>query len=297
MTAAPLLAAAAIVLAGVAVERPAAAQMVPEPPPLKHERGEEGFTDSEQLPESVRGAELEQKLEAQMPLEATFRDEHGQSVTLGDYFDGERPVIVNFGFYECPALCPMVWQGMTQAFNDMGWSPGEQFEVVTISVSPTETPEQAAEHKQRWVTALDEPEVARDGWHFLVGDEAAIAEVAQAVGFGYKAIPEEPGQFAHQAAIVIVSPDGRVMRYMGGIDFPPQTLRLSLVEASEGKVGSLVDLAVLFCATFDSESNSYKIAMGAMRAGGAATVVGLLVAVGVMVRVGRRRRQAVSTEA
>lgn len=281
---------AVVMLAALAWPTAAGAQMVPEPPPLKHERAADGFTDPGELPEEVRGAGLEQKLEAEAPLDAAFVNAAGEAVTLGDYFTDDRPVLLSFGYYECPGLCPMVWQGMSQAFGEMGWTPGDEFEVVTISVSASETPEQAREAKAHWTGRLDDPETAATGWHFLVGEADAIARVANAVGFGYNALPDDPGQYAHQAAIVIMSPDGRVMRYMGGTTYPPQTLRLSLVEASEGKVGSMMDQVVLFCSAFDAESNSYKLAMGAMRAGGALTVAGLILGVALMVRIGRRRR-------
>lgn len=285
------------VLAALVVPPSAVAQMVPAPPPLRHEREADPFANPGELPEEHRGAEVEQKLEAPMPLDATFLDEAGRQVQLGDYFDGELPVVVNFGFYECPMLCPMVWQRMAQAFDEMGWTPGREFRVVTISVSPTETPEQALEHKQRLIERFDDPEMAASGWHFLVGEADQIARAAEAVGFGYKPLAGEEGQFAHQAALVLTSPDGRVMRYMDGIAILPQTLRLSLVEASEGRVGSFMDRVFLFCSSFDTESNSYKLAMGMMRTGAALTVTGLVAAVLVMIRIGRRRRETMSITA
>ena len=284
---------AAVILASVMIIGPAnplAAQMVPSPPPLERDRTDDPFSDPGELPEDHRGAELQQKLEAPLPLDAKFLDESGQPVELGDYFDGERPVLLNFGFYECPMLCPMTWQRMAQAFDDMGWTPGREFRALTISVSPTETPEQAVEHKQRLLDRFDEPDTVAGGWHFLVGEEDQIARAAEAVGFGYQEVAGEQGQFVHQAALILLSPDGRVMRYMDGIAISPQTLRLSLVEASEGRVGSMMDRVFLFCSSFDPESNSYQLAMGMMRTAAGITLAGLGTAIVVMVRIGRRRR-------
>lgn len=271
------------------------AQMVPAPPPLDSRRGGGPSAATRnvkgELPDPYQDAGITQKLEAQLPLDATFVDATGQTVQLGDYFDGERPVLVNMAYYDCPALCPAVWSGMVTAFGQMSWTPGDEFEVITISVSDVETPEQASQKKSELIKRLGRPEAA-EGWHFLTGEVNQIEQVAEAIGFGYKPIPQKQSQFAHEAAIMVLSPDGRVMRYMGGISFPANTLRFSMVEATDGKVGSLMDQIAMFCSHYDPSSNTYKWASWVMRAGGGLTVVVLASAIAVMVKVGRRRRAA-----
>ncbi|MFW6028256.1 MAG: SCO family protein [bacterium] len=291
------LATAAILAVGLLTWTAAAvshAQMVPAPPPLNGDRNRSRPPTRNiegELPEQYKGAGVTQKLEAQLPLDATFVDSTGKTVQLGDYFDGERPMLVNMAYYECPALCPAVWSGMVASFGNMRWTPGEEFEVLTISVSDSETPEQAREKKQELIDRLGRPEAA-EGWHFLTGETEQIARVAEAIGFGYKPVPQKQSQFAHEAAIMVLSPDGRVMRYLGGVKFPASTLRLSMVEATEGKVGSLMDQIAMFCSHYDPSSNTYVWAKWVMRAGGGLTLVVLGSAIAVMVKVGRRRRAA-----
>ena len=271
----------------------AEAQMVPAPPPLNQSRNSGGSVNGE-LPDAYKGVDITQNIEAQLPLDATFVDSEGKTVKLGDYFDGEHPVLLNLGYYDCPGLCPLIWAHLSDSFAQMKWTPGEQFQVVTISFSHVETTEMAKKAKAKWVGRTKKPEVAK-GWHFLTGKKDQIERVAKTVGFGYKPLPGDKTQFSHKAAIMVLSPDGRVMRYLGGIGkkYPPSTLRLSMVDASEGKVGSLVDQFTLFCCTFDPNSNTYQWARWVMRAGGGLTMLFLGLGVALMVKVGRRRRQAV----
>jgi protein SCO1/2 len=245
---------------------------------------------ADQVPGPLEQVGIVEHLDAKLPLDAEFRDEEGNPVTLGSFFNGERPVILTLNYYRCPMLCGLMLNGVVDGFEAMDWSPGIEFEVVTISINPLETPALAKEKKQNYLKRLGKPVAAR-GWHFLTGYEPQIDRVAEAVGFSY-AYDAESGEYAHAAAIIVATPDGRVARYLYGIEYPAKSLKLALLEASEGTIGSTLDQLILYCYHYDPSSRRYSpVAMNIMRLGGVATAAVLGMALGAFwFREWRRRR-------
>lgn len=204
---------------------------------------------------------LDQKLNSQVPLDATFRDELGRTVRLRDYFH-DRPVVLNMIFYKCPGVCMAELDGMTALFNDKGMTlePGKDFEVVTISINPNETPEIALRKKQEYMALLRKPADA-PGWHFLVGDLPNIDKVAGAIGFRY-AYDARTDQFAHPAGIILLTPKGRVSRYFYSVNYSPRDVRLSLIAAAGNKIGSLTDRILGNCIyQYDPKTGRYGLAI------------------------------------
>ena len=227
---------------------------------------------TEPLPQDLEDVGVTQNLDAALPLDLEFVDEEGRRVKLGDYFDSDRPVLLSLVYYECPMLCTLVLDGMVRVMEEMDWVPGDQFDVVTISIDPEETTELAVQKKENYLRSYGKPEAAA-GWHFLTGDEDAIRSVADTVGFRYRYM-EENGEFAHPAVLFVLTPEGRVSRYLFGVQHDPQTLRLSLVEASEGGIGTPVDKFLLYCYRYDPAEGRYApVAMQLMRVGGGATIL------------------------
>jgi protein SCO1/2 len=242
------------------------------------------------IPPEVAGLAFDQKLGAQVPLDATFRDEQGHTVRLGE-FVAKRPVVLVLAYLRCPQLCTLVLNGLLDGLKGVPYRPGQEFEVVVVSFDPRETPDLAAAKKAHYLEGYGRPG-AETGWHFLTGDKDQIDRVADAVGFHY-AFDVKHDRYNHPSGVTILTADGRVSRYLFGIRFLPRDLKLSLVEASEGRVGSLVDQLLLFCFHYDRDTGSY--ALSAVRAGGAVTV---LVMVVMLFRVWRReRRRAPQPEA
>lgn len=241
---------------------------------------------AEPLPDELEGVGITEKLGAQLPLDARFVADTGDTITLQQYFDGQRPVVLNLGYYGCPMLCGLVTNGLLEALTSMDWLPGQEFEIVTLSFDPQESQTLAALKKHNYLEQLGRPEAAA-GWHFLVGQEAEIKRVTGAAGFDYR-WNDRLGQFSHAAVLIVCTPDGRVSRYLYGILFDPQTLRLSLVEAAEGKVGSTVDKIILFCFQYDATAGRYApAARNLMKAGG---LVMILVLGGVLTKFWRREK-------
>jgi len=233
-------------------------------------------------PEILQRAGIDQKLDAQIPLDLTFRDESGAPVQLKSIF-GSKPVIVSLVYYECPMLCTIVLNGMVSAMRAMSIDVGTDFEVLTVSFDPKETPELAAAKKATYLEQYRRPSAAR-GWHFLTGDEASIRALADAVGFNFE-WDERMQQYAHAAGIVIATPQGRVSRYFYGVEYSPRDLRLSLVEASQNRIGSLVDAILLYCFHWDPLTGRYsQLTMNAIRTGGAVTVLAIAVGIFLMLR-------------
>jgi protein SCO1/2 len=227
---------------------------------------------TEPLPQDLEDIGVTQNLDAELPLGLEFIDDEGQRVTLGDYFDSDRPVLLSLVYYECPMLCTLVLDGMVRVMEEMEWVPGEQFEVVTVSIDPEETTELARQKKENYLRSYGNPDAAR-GWHFLTGKEDAIRDLADTVGFRYRYL-EENGEYAHPAVLFVLTPDGKVSRYLFGVQHDPQTLRLSLVEASEGGIGNPVDKFLLYCYRYDPDEGRYApVAMQLMRVGGGATII------------------------
>lgn len=218
--------------------------------------GAAGLDNSATTPPQLRGVGIDQRLNNQVPLDLKFRDETGQTVTLSSYF-GKKPVILSLVYYSCPMLCTMAENGLLNALRDVKFNVGEQYEVVTVSIDPTETPEMAMGKKAVYVGLYGRPH-AKQGWHFLVGDEPSIRALAQAVGFHYNYIPETR-QFAHATGIVVLTPQGKVSRYFYGILYPSRDIRLALVEASSEKIGNPVDAVLLYCCEYNPTTGKYSV--------------------------------------
>jgi protein SCO1/2 len=226
----------------------------------------------ETTPREMDGVDVVEHLNDQVPLDLTFTDEQGKTVRLGDYIDGLHPVILTLNYYACPMLCSMELNGLVEGIKGLDWTPGQQFQVVTVSIDPSEKPELAAAKKANYLKSLG-MDGAEAGWHFLTGEHDHIKQLADTVGFGYRYDPAQK-QFAHGAAIFVLSPQGKISRYLYGIEFPPKQLRLGLVEAGEGKTGSVVDRFLLRCYHYDPASRKYGVYVwGVMRAGGVLTMV------------------------
>lgn len=233
---------------------------------------------------------IDQRLGESLPLDLVFTDQHGRDVRLGDVF-GERPVILALVYYECRTLCTEVLNGTARLLRAMSLVPGRDFELVCVSIDPGETPRIAAEAKARRMIDVEGSEA---GCHFLVGDEPAIEALAAAVGFRYVYYPET-GEYAHGSAICVATPKGRLSHYFYGIEYTPKDVRLALVEASQGRIGSLVDAFLLLCFHYDPTTGKYGLAIvSALRIAGVATV---LVLAGYMLRMLRRERRLRSAEA
>jgi len=204
--------------------------------------------------ESLKKVDITQKLNEVLPLDTVFRDETGQEVTLGKYF-GDKPVVLAFVYYECPRLCTFILNGLLRAVRTISFDAGQEYEVVAISFDHGETPAMAAAKKENYVKQYDREGTA-GGWHFLTGDEASIQKVTQAAGFEFFYDPETD-EFAHASAIMVLTPQGVLARYFYGIEYSARDLRLALVEASDNKIGSLVDQVLLFCFHYDPVTGKY----------------------------------------
>lgn len=249
---------------------------------------------ADQLPRELEGVGITEHLDEQVPLELEFVDESGRTVRLGDYFDGHRPVILTLNYYRCPMLCTLQLNGLIDGLREMGWTPGEQFEIVTVSIDPAETPSLAKAKKQSYMSEYGRPSAA-SGWHFLTGKQKEITALAEAVGFGYRWNPDR-NQWMHAAALFICTPDGKLSRYLYGVLYEANTLRLSLVEASAGKIGSSLDRIILYCYQYDASEGRYGLAaLNVMRVGGGLTLLVLgMSLVPFWVREARRRRKALT---
>lgn len=230
---------------------------------------------AERLPPDLEGVEIEESLDAAIPLDLPFADERGGRVLLRDYFRPDRPVVITLNYYECPMLCTLVLNGLVEAMRELEFVPGRQFDVVTVSIDPRETPTLAAAKKRIYVEELGNP-AAASGWHFLTGSPESIRGLADALGFRFRYL-EDQDEFAHGAAIWVATPDGRVSRILYGVQYDPKTLRLSLVEAAGGKIGTPLDRVLLYCYHYDSSTGTYApAAVKIMRLGGALTATILL---------------------
>ncbi len=241
---------------------------------------------AEPLPPELEGVGIDERLDAQVPLDLEFVDHTGKAVRLRDYFDGQRPVILTLNYYKCPMLCGLMLNGLLDALRALDWTAGEQFQVLTVSFDPLETHQLAAIKRQNYLTGYERPAAAR-GWHFLTGRKPSIDRLLDATG--YRIRWSEPRQeWMHLAAVILCTPDGRVSRYLYGVLFEPRTFRLSLVEASEGKIGSTMDRILLFC--FHYEGGEYALAaMNVARAGGLLTLLAVGALLGALWRRERRR--------
>ncbi|MEZ5288991.1 MAG: SCO family protein [Vicinamibacterales bacterium] len=241
---------------------------------------------SNAMPQALQDVRFDQRLDGPLPLDAVFADDHGQRVTLGSYF-GRRPVVLAFVYYDCPMLCDQILAGLVSGLGVLDQTAGKDFDVVAISFDARETPVQAAGKKATFVDRYARPG-SEDGWHFLTGDAANIKRVTDAAGFHF-AWDAATQQFAHASGAIVVTPDGRIARYLFGIEFPPRDLKFALMESSEGRVGSVVDQVLLYCYHYEPATGSYSlVAMNAVRLGGAVTLAAVLGFVAVSLRRDKR---------
>ena len=226
-------------------------------------------TASERLP-NLKGVGVDQHLNEQVPLDLAFRDENGNAVRLGDYF-GSKPVILNLAYYQCTMLCGEVMNGMVGSLKALQFDIGKEFNVLTVSFDPRETPQMATDKKKQMMQRYRRPG-APEGWHFLTGDAASVNALTKTVGFDYQYDPKAD-QYAHAAAIMVLTPRGKLSKYFYGVDFAPKDLRLGLIEASENKIGTLVDQVLLYCYHYNPSTGKYgAVIMNILRLAGGATV-------------------------
>jgi protein SCO1/2 len=233
------------------------------------------FTDPNQgigvRPELLKQVGVDQKLNDEIPLNLAFRDEHGRPVELAQFF-GSKPVILTLVYYNCPMLCTQVLNGLDRSLEVLPLEIGKDFNVVTVSIDPTDRPV-VAEAKQAMYAGMYRRPGAQYGWHFLTGDEPQIKQLADSVGFRYAYDPDSQ-QYAHASAIMLLTPAGKISRYFYGVSYPERDLRLGLVEASQGKIGSPVDAVLLFCYHYDPHTGKYGLLISrVLQLGGILTVL------------------------
>jgi protein SCO1/2 len=246
------------------------------------------------LPAQLQGVGIVPKPQAQLPFDATFRDEDGKTVTLGDYFHSGRPVILNLMYLRCTALCNPALNSLIQTLTELppDWNVGSRFDVLTVSFDPLETPQLARAKKESILAAYGRSGAA-EGWHVLTGDEKNIRALTDAVGFYYRWDPQT-NQFAHDVAQIVVAPTGMVTHYLHSVTYEPQTVRLALTESAGGKIGSVGDRIALFaCFSFNPTTARYQIAaFKLLRLAGLASIALLAGFVGRLVSLTRRRHAA-----
>ena len=236
-----------------------------------------GENAGDQLPQVLQKVGVAQHLNQQLPLDASFVDEAGKPVKLGDYF-GKHPAILSLVYYTCPMLCSEELDGLTSSLEMVKLTPGKDFDVVIVSIDPSDTPEQAAKSKALYVKRYGRPETAA-GWHFLTGQRPAIDALTNAVGFGYVRVPGPDGklsQFAHASSIEIVTPEGKLAQYYLGVEYSPKDMLLGLIDASGNKIGSPVANILTYCYHYDPQTNKHSLIIArVVQFGGMITVAGL----------------------
>lgn len=249
--------------------------------PIAYARAEE----SADLPGPLREVGFEQRLGEQIPLDTVFTNEAGEEVRLGDYFT-DRPVVLALVYYECPMLCNMILTGMITSLDILTFTPGDEYEVVVVSFNPREDHYLATAKKRDYMAQFDRPGT-EGGFHFLTGEPASIDALTEAVGFTY-VYDAEKDEYAHASGLTVVTSEGKISRYLFGIEYAPKDLRLALVESAQLKIGSAVDQLLLFCYNYDPTTGKYGAAtMRLVQAGGAVTVLALLL----FIVLSRRRDQ------
>jgi len=243
--------------------------------------------------EELKGIDVEEHLGGYIPMDLKFTNDRGTEVTLGDYFHDERPVIIVMAYFRCPMLCNLVLNGVSGGVHELGWKPGEKYQILTVSFDPTETIELAAAKKKNYLAdaGLDQ---AVSGWDFLVGEENQSKALAEALGFKYY-WDETNQQFAHPAVIFLASGEGKITRYLYGLEYKGKDLKLALLEASKGQIGNTVDRLILYCFHYDPDAGGYVVFAGnVMRLGGAVSLVILGLFIGILWSRDRRRNASVS---
>ena len=252
------------------------------------------WSQSPALSNLLSNVGLDQKLDNQVPLDLVFRNENGDSVRLGSIINGNRPAVISLVYYECPELCTEILNGMVMGFRQIPFAIGKDFDVITVSINPGETPQLAAQKKHAYLHSYPQAD-AGAGWHFMVGDTVSIRRLADAIGYRF-VYDKETDQYAHPSGIVITTPSGRVARYMYGVEYPYKDLRFALTEASGNKIGSPVDKILLLCYHYDPATGTYGVAvMNILRIGGILTLVILGSVILIMLR--RERKHAVPAPA
>ncbi len=233
-------------------------------------------------PDLLRDVALEQKLNSSVPLDLAFLDEKGQRVALRQFF-GSKPVILTLVYYQCPMLCTEVLNSLTRSLKEISLRLGTDYEIVTVSFDPTDRPIDS-EAKHALYTGMYNRRGTQDGWHFLTGEQSQIKALADAVGFRY-AFDRVSGQYAHPSGIMVLTPDGKLARYFYGVNYPKTDLRLALVEASAGKIGSPVDQILLYCYHYDPITGKYGLIISrVIRIAGLLTVIGIAILMIVLFR-------------
>ena len=226
-----------------------------------------------EIPAELENVGIEERLGGTVSPDIPFVNAEGEAVTLGDYFGGDRPVVVAFVYHNCPMLCSLILDGMTAALSGVNLEPGVDYEALAVSFDPRDTPERAAAAKERYVARFDDEAAAAAGFHFLTGTQESIDQITDEIGFGYE-WNERQQEFAHTAALYFISPEGTITRYLYGIEYRPQDVRTALLEASNGTIGSPLDQLILYCFQYDPNAGSYVLhATNAMKVGGLLTIV------------------------
>jgi protein SCO1 len=235
-------------------------------------------------PPGLKDVGIQQNLNTQIPADLTFRDENGKTVKLGDYF-GKKPMILSLVYYQCTMLCGEVLNGLDTALRVLKFDVGNQFDVLTVSFDPKDTPEVATIKKAEYLKRYKRPG-AENGWHFLTGQQPAIDALTKAAGFQYQYDPKTE-QFAHSTAIMILTPEGKIAQYYYGVEYAPKDLRLGLIQASNHKIGNVVDEVLLYCYHYDPNTGKYGAAIfKILRLSGAATILIMGIFLGVLIRRG-----------
>jgi protein SCO1 len=255
--------------------------------------GNQGSLPANVRPAQLEGVGVEERLGASIDLNLTFTAENGYPVRLGDYFHRGRPLILNLVYYNCPMLCTLVLNGQTEAMRNIPWMPGKDYEVVTISIDPRETFADAKKKKAVYLASYERPALS---WHFLADNQGNVKKLAEQVGFNYK-YDARIEQYAHPAAIMVLTPEGRVARYLYGIRYSARDLRFAMAEASEGRSTMAIEKILLFCYRYDPKASGYVLfALNLMRAGGVVTVIAILLFLRFMFRAERVRKARLAKE-
>jgi cytochrome c oxidase subunit 2 len=254
----------------------AAAQLAPMPPGVQQN----------QLPPALQNVGIEQRLNDQVPLDLHFRDEEGRDIELARYF-GQRPVILTLVYYQCPMLCTQILNGVDRSIKVLSFELGRDFEMVSVSINPRETPQLASEKKYQYLRSYTYPEAAA-GWHFLTGSQDSIERIASAVGYKYAYDPKSD-LYAHASGIIVLTSTGRISRYFYGIEYAPRDLRLGLIEASQNKIGTPVDKVLLYCFHYDPSTGKYSLlVLNLVRLGGILTIIGIVL---LLIIINRKRKR------
>ena len=241
-------------------------------------------SSAQQAPAWQKKAGIDQNLNAALPLGDAFKDESGRDVKLGDFFNHNRPVMVALMYYECKMLCPQVLHGMAAALRESGFHAGHEYDVVVASIDPSDTQAGAATEKQQFLSMIDDSgATAAAAVHFLTGTQSSIADLSQATGFHYVRVPGPDGkmdQFAHSSVIMIATPDGRLSKYLFGVDYQSRDVRLAIIQASSRHIGTLSDLVLLYCCSYSPTQGRYTVAI--LRILGLAGVASLFAVIGML---------------